>query len=108
MTEKLASTEIAQSRERFEKVALEAVSSPKECSHGEETWYCDSCKYEWEKALVGRVADALEQAERDTRERCAQFVEAEDIDELIKQPFSLAEIWQALAERIRGKVQVDE
>jgi hypothetical protein len=28
------------------------------CSHGEENWYCDSCKFEWEK----RVAEARKQA----------------------------------------------
>lgn len=29
------------------------------CAHGEESWYCDGCKYEWEK----RISAAYKTAE---------------------------------------------
>jgi hypothetical protein len=96
--EKQASSEIAQSREFTQEDAASIIKAELGYVNG---WAVSERKFaEHCNSAAQRILAA---AERDTRERCAQLVENEDIDELGKQPFSLAEIWQALAERIRGK-----
>lgn len=60
---------------------------PKDCVHGEENWYCDACKFAWEKQLmsipaavesaipadaIAALAKVEQEAEAQAYERCAK------------------------------------
>ena len=36
------------------------IRFPEKCYHGEEPWYCDRCKHEWESSVIAAVAKARE------------------------------------------------
>jgi hypothetical protein len=53
---------------RWRDIALEAVkvlTFPDSCTHGAESWYCDSCQFEWEMRVFDQrdklhvMADAI-------------------------------------------------
>jgi hypothetical protein len=88
MTEKQASSEIAQSRERFEKW----FRTTEFRFDGPIGTYEDVARLTWE------------QAERDTRELCAQIVEMSRLDTSRESEHEKLENFaDRVAERIRGK-----
>lgn len=94
MSEKQASSEIAQSRERFEKFAQGRYRGIEKHEDGSYRW--NDVQFAWE---------CYEQSERDTRERMAQLaklvlIQVTGPDGFLVNPGKLEKL---LAERIRGK-----
>jgi hypothetical protein len=106
MSEKQASSEIAQSRERFEKWAMDDQGFTLNTIHykNDRGRYCLAALNDW--------WDAWQAAERDTRERCAQLdaklndflniVLVNGVNRVYLERVA-KELLTELAERIRGK-----